>query len=470
MVFFALSVCAQTLPGGGSGGGGGGSSYTPLNVWNFNDPTNWTSDHGSAPISFTNLAISNLGTGSSLVVSNPNPAWLRYRVVETNGATNLTVKVGTVSFWFAASWSGTNQGGTGPGAYGRLIEAGAYTTNSNYGWWSLYVDPAGGNLLFSAQTNDASGTYTNYLAAPISWRTNYFHFVALTYSATNTALYLDGALATNGPPITIYPGTNVLANGFAIGSDSNGVNQAQGLFNTVTTYDVPLDADTIQAIFTREFEYYMITPWNVAMQTIVSGSSSPDFTATTYSAITGAGNLQWVTNVTAVNGSNSCNVWITNIHASAASNGTMNATFTIQGGLDGFAYDTFAAGYLNSPRTNVFCAWLGQGYHGNTYTVNINSRIAFLILGTPQDSNGDGVTDAYSLLVGHIDPNTVQYDAFGVPYAWYLQNGLSPSAGSLDPDHDGLLNYQEYLFGTRPQVSEGFTVWVGTPGTTSNLP
>jgi len=54
-----------------------------------------------------------------------------------------------------------------------------------------------------------------------------------------------------------------------------------------------------------------------------------------------------------------------------------------------------------------------------------------------------------------------------VPYAWYLQNGLSPSAGSLDPDHDGLLNYQEYLYGTRPQVSEGFTVWVGIPGTTS---
>ena len=65
--------------------------------------------------------------------------------------------------------------------------------------------------------------------------------MALTYSATNTALYLDGALATNGPALTIYPGPDVLTNGFYIGSDSNGVYQAQGLFNSVVTYNDPLD-------------------------------------------------------------------------------------------------------------------------------------------------------------------------------------------------------------------------------------
>jgi len=113
---------------------------------------------------------------------------------------------------------------------------------------------------------------------------------------------------------------------------------------------------------------------------------------------------------------------------------------------------------------------LGQGAHGTRYMVNIPSATAFLLLGTPQDSNGDGVTDAYSLLVGHIDPDTAQSDAYGVPYAWYLQNGLSVSSALLDPDQDSLVNYKEYLYGTRPQVSEGFAVWTGMASGSTSIP
>ena len=102
------------------------------------------------------------------------------------------------------------------------LKSAAYTPDSSYGLWSIYVDDGGNNIYFSAQTNDLSSTLTTYLSAPISWTTNYFHFIALTYSATNTALYLDGVLATNGPGVTVYPGPDVLANGFIIGSDNNG--------------------------------------------------------------------------------------------------------------------------------------------------------------------------------------------------------------------------------------------------------
>jgi len=248
-------IVAGFLLGVGSGlaqsppGGGGGPTYTPLDSWSFHDNTNWTSDLGYPALSFTNLGYSYLGDGASLVVNSNNPAWLQYFVVEKNGSTNFSPSEGTVMFWFAPSWSGTNSGGTGPGEYGRLFEVGAYTTNSSFGWWSLYVDPAGANIYFTAQTNDLSGTVTTYLSAAIAWTTNYFHFVTLTYSATNTTLYLDGVLATNGPPLTVYPGPDALANGFFIGSDSNGLNQAQGMFNSLVTYGVPLDAGTIQSIF-----------------------------------------------------------------------------------------------------------------------------------------------------------------------------------------------------------------------------
>ena len=64
-------------------------------------------------------------------------------------------------------------------------------------------------------------------------------------------------------------------------------------------------------------------------------------------------------------------------------------------------------------------------------------------------------------------------DGYGTPAAWYWQHGLDPLAAGIatqDPDHDGLLNWQEYLWGADPQVSEGFSVWVSSPGGYSGIP
>ena len=186
----------MVFPGGGTNPA---TIYAPLDSWSFADRTNWTSDKGYAPVSFTNLAYSDFGNGSSLVLDSTNPAWLQYNVHETDGRTNLTVDAGTVMFWFApSSWSSTNLGGLGCGDFGRLLEIGGYSSDSSIGWWSIYVDDVGANLYFSAQTNDLSSTVTTYLSYPVSWTTNYFHHLALTYSTSNTALYLDGGLVTNG--------------------------------------------------------------------------------------------------------------------------------------------------------------------------------------------------------------------------------------------------------------------------------
>ena len=115
---------------------------------------------------------------------------------------------------------------------------GAYTTNASYGWWSLHLDPAGDNLYFSAQTNTGAGT--NYLNFPVSWDSATWHQIVLTYSPTNTFLYLDGALATNGPGVSIVPGSDALTNGFYIGSDYTGIDQAHGQFDNLWTYNFPL--------------------------------------------------------------------------------------------------------------------------------------------------------------------------------------------------------------------------------------
>jgi hypothetical protein len=422
---------AQTLPGGG--GTNSSPTYTPLDSWSFADSTNWTSDKGYAPVSFTNLDFSYLGDGASLVVNSTNLAWLQFNVYENDGNSNLTVDSGSVTFWFApSSWSSTNAGGTGPGEWGRLFEVGSYTPGSSYGLWSIYVDDVGQNLYFSAQTNDLSSSLTTYLSFPISWTTNYFHFIALTYSPTNTALYLDGVLATNGPGVTVYPGPDVLTNGFFIGADETGLYQANGLFNNLVTYAVPLDADTIQQIFNYDYGWYMLSPWNSAMMKITSASSIPSYTPA-YNAVTGSGNLADLgTTTNCLDGTNLFNVWITNVVAVSAGNGTMTITFTIEGGADNVPFDVFANSIL-AFGGGVPWTWQGQGYHCHTYTLTglPNTGSVFLILGTPQDTDGDGLTDAFEKLVSHTDPTNPDTDGDGISDSdEYLLNlnPLTPNA------------------------------------------
>lgn len=445
----ALSALAQTPPGSGTNSL---PTYKPLASWSFHDHTNWTSDSGHAPVTFTNLDFSHLGNGSSLVVNNTNGAWLQYNIMETNGTTNLTVAAGTVMFWFAPSWSGTNAGGTGPGQYGRLLEIGSYTPDSSYGLWSLCVDEAGANLYFATQTNDLSSNLTVCVSAPISWTTNYFHAVALTYSATNTALYLDGALVTNGPPLTVYPGPEVLGNGFFIGSASNGVAQAQGLFNSLQTYTVPLDAANLQQMFNRDLTYYLMSPLNRAMSPVASAGYSPSITATP-NVITGQGNLQWISNSTScVYGSNAWQIWLTNITATAASPNPMTVTFAIAGGDDLYFYDVFATSSLQS-LTNTIWAWQGQAGHCQFFSLgHMPSTAVFLILGTPQDTDGDGLTDAYELLVSHTAPDNPDTDGDGLPDGWSVLLGLEP-LGNISTQPSARANYTYTLADWLNQIS-----------------
>jgi len=434
-LFFSLTLLGFLTSIGHAAGpgfpsGGDAPTNTPLDSWSFYDHTNWTSDNGYFPVSFTNLNSSDLGDFNSLVVDTNIPAWLQYNVYENDGTTNLTVDSGTVTFWFAPNWSGTNQGGGGLGEYGRLFEVGNYTSDSSYGWWSIYVDDGGNNIYFSAQTNDFSSTITPYLSAPISWTTNVFHFVALTYSPTNTTLYLDGAFVTNGAPLTVYPSASVLTNGFFVGSDSNGIYQAHGLFNTVATYNYPLNSNDVATIYDYEAGIYRMNPFNMAMAQIFSAGSTPSDAPTVYEAITGIGNLQYVGSTSTC--SYSTNIWITNLVVTAAANGTMNMTFAIEGGADGVPYDVFVNSVLSFGATGMPWAWEGQGYHCNIYTItNLPNTDCFLILGTPQDSDGDGLTDAYENLVSKSDPHIYNTSGDGLSDGWDVLLGLSPLANQV---------------------------------------
>jgi hypothetical protein len=120
------------------------------------------------------------------------------------------------------------------------------------------------------------------------------------------------------------------------------------------------------------------------------------------------------------------------------SNGTTAISFTIEGGSDGAMYDVFATGALEVPLSSGVWYWLGQGGHFTNYTVSITSPNAFLILGTPLDSDGDGLTDAYELLVSHTDPHNAYSNLDGILDGWEILLGLNPLQSNIGNSTESL--------------------------------
>jgi hypothetical protein len=202
-----------------------------LDSWSFNDTT-WVSDFDDNPLNFTNLNNPPSFDGNAVQVDTNVSAYLQYSIVD-DAVTNLTFPKGTVEFWVLPDWNS----GMGPGDWGRLIEVGAYGTNSPSSWWSLYFSPDGTSITFSSETN---GVYTNYLSYPISWDTNTWHLIDLTYLPFRSQLYIDGQLATNGTGSFYTPSADVISNGFFVGSDAMGEQQSRALMDDLATFNYTL--------------------------------------------------------------------------------------------------------------------------------------------------------------------------------------------------------------------------------------
>jgi len=230
-----------------------------------------------------------------------------------------------------------------------------------------------------------------------------------------------------------------LAGGFYLGSSSNGLNQASGSFDDLYTYNVPLGVSAIANGFNSFWPDYYLTPENY-MADIISAPSNPS-TTPTFNAVTGSGFLTPVTTNTSC--ITSSNVWITNILAFAVGT-NMAVQFTIAGGSNGIPYDVFANSILDfSSNTNLSWAWMGQGYQCVTYILtNLPTTDCFIILGTPQDSDSDGLTDAYERLVSKTDPNNPNSSGDGMLDGWKVLWGMNPSINnSAQPSERANLLY-----------------------------
>jgi hypothetical protein len=397
-----------------------------IGSWSFMD-TNWLDDFGNPPIAFTNIVnATNAGDGNALLIDSTNAAFLQYYIWEppNNSWTNLIVMQGTVTMWISPNWSSTSQGGTGPGEYSRLIEVGTFSTNANIGWWSLYLSPDGSTMYFAAQTNN--GTQANFLSAPVSFVSNTWYNIAITYSATNTTLYTNAVAITNGLGVTLYPGSDVLSNGFFVGSASDGTAQFHGMIDDLWTFDYALGSNDVAKYFSVYSLAYYDSPVANPSQDNLTNAPSGSTNVPTFNAVSGSGILQFVsTNTSGCVTSN--NTWISSVTCVPTSNQTMNVTFTIAGGSNGVLYDVFGTAALTTNAATSQWVWLGQGYHCSTYSFQIQSNsTAFFVLGKPQDTDSDGLTDAYEKLVSKTDPNKPDSSGDGMLDGWKVMWGLNP--------------------------------------------
>lgn len=400
--------------------------FYQLNAWYFLAP-DWLSTAGDGPLSFTNVNNPPSFDGNALQVDSTNAAWMEYPI-EDAYATNLNFKVGSVECWVLPDWNS----GTGPGDWGRLIDVGAYSTNSASSWWSLYFSPDGTRLDFSSETN---GVFTNYLSVPIAWATNNWNYVCLTYNHFWSDLYTNGVLAATGPGVYYTPSAEAFTNGFFVGSDWTGTRQSRALIDDLATYNYSLS------------EYEVSNDYAAGYQLLASSSGFP----TTDSSggpmppgYSGGGG----TNDVEPRGEDysftpGTNLWLAmlgisnNVTSVLLSNTVPDILYELQGCTNLVAGGWFSVGFVyGSELTNCVPVWAPASQQGNL----------FLRIRSWADDTGTGIPDWWWLsfygqitnVDAYADPEDDNYDdlqkfQMGLnPLLYYNPNPPGGFFGALD--------------------------------------
>ena len=218
-----------------------------LGYWRFDtnnaSKSTLTNEAGVQPLVVTNVVMTNSydGFGPSFDQAG---AQLSYPCSEViNGVTNRYIDLvhGAIRFSYLPFWYNGSSTAAPPSAC-TLLQVGA---------WRLSVSATGRFLIFESPTA-AGGTNENFRfplprqgETPFSGWTNWE--IVLTYdrgksqASVNGTVLEDGYFDWTGWGVEANPPTNVLAQGFYVGSSADGTNPAHGLIDNLETFNAPVE-------------------------------------------------------------------------------------------------------------------------------------------------------------------------------------------------------------------------------------
>jgi len=385
-------------------------------------------DYGLLVSSWSGYALERSGTVTPFVVT----------AVSATGHTNIACDTGAVRFWLTPYWSSaavTN--GTGPGVHARLIELVAVGEKDAAVAWSLQVSEDGSTVSLFGQGESGP---EELLSAEIAWDADTPHCVLLNYGPDGTQLFLDGELAAEGKGTVTLPPSVA---GLIVGSTLVGTDTVEGYVDEVYAFARALTASEIGFYYHGTADNAALGPVTaeeeVAWEEMLAKwlAEQPEGGGGPQMRLIVGGTSECVTNVP---------VYLTNIFSIFDTNQGWTVTFDIQGSYDGttnLLYDVFSTTNLTGDNiTNSQWVWLERGPTCSTYQyTNQPDAQTFYIVGTPQDSDNDGLTDAYELLVSKTLISTNDTDGDLMPDEWEVLHGLNPLADDAneDPDGDGLI-------------------------------
>ena len=395
--------------------------------------------------------------------------------LDFKGRTNVSCSQGTIRFWFKPAWtSAATDKGIGPGTLATLLELDAVGKGESANAWSLQISPDGNTLSLVAQSDNNPMVL---LETGISWSANRSHLVWLNYGPKETTVFLDGQIVAQGTGTpTVPPEMAALV----VGSSLAGKAVAGGDFDELACYDScatrngELTAQTLDVSFYWNYcaDYAALGPISAEEiaareKRLAENKNNPAFAQRSSAMMSGmsarntCGPLDASACVT--NGA----VFMTNVWAELETNGTMTVTFDLVGGTNatGLFYDIFTTTNLADGNVPALSwTWLARGPTCQTYQfTNQPLAAAFYMVGTPQDTDGDGMSDAFERLVSRTDPlvgeNRIQTEnAITGTTNWMLFNPITADDNHGWPLSDGDTLPEIQGFAAETSVNVGDTI------------
>lgn len=211
-----------------------------LRRWPFDITTTSESGDIAKKVHSFNFNITPALFGNGLLINGESCA-PSYNILQNDGNVLVKRNHGTISFWFRPNWNSGNSGA----AENYLLDF--RPRGSFQHRFSLFFSQNGSKLkLFSA---DETGNGVAHFEPDVSFNENAWHLITITYDASQTCLYIDGApIVSAGLAITYA--ASVMDSMF-VGCDYNGGKLANGTFDELTSYSYPLTSSEVYALYSN---------------------------------------------------------------------------------------------------------------------------------------------------------------------------------------------------------------------------